>query len=347
MTERPLVELTLNRLREFWREPGAVFWTFGFPVLLALGLGIAFRERPPATAEVALVGGGAVAERVAAALEGAEGIELRRIERDVAEAELRSDELDLVLHVEPEGDGVRYRYDPQRPPSRTARLAVDDALQRALGRTDPLPVEDEAVREPGGRYIDFLLPGLIGLNVLSSSLWGLGFGVVMARKGRLLKRLVATPMRRSHYLLSFMLSRLVFLVIEVAVLLALGALVFGVVVHGSWLGLCWIALLGTFSFTGLGLLLAARPQSIEAASGWINAASLPMWLLSGVFFSYHRFPELLHPVIRLLPLTAFNDALREVMNEGAPAWGSAPEMAVLAAWGVLSFLVALRIFRWQ
>ncbi len=242
---------------------------------------------------------------------------------------------------------VEYRYDATRPESRIARLAVDDALQRAQGRAEVARTRDERVTEPGGRYIDFLIPGLIGLNLMGSGMWGLGFNIVTARGRKLLKRFAATPMRRSHYLLSFMMSRLVFLALEVVAVLGFAWLVFGVTVRGSLFSVAVIVLLGALTFSGIGLLVAARPTTIEGVSGLMNFVMLPMWMLSGTFFSSARFPEFAQPFIKALPLTAVNDSLRAVINEGASLASNWAALAVLLAWCVVSFIVALRIFRWQ
>ena len=220
-------------------------------------------------------------------------------------------------------------------------------LQRELGRNDVVGARDETVTEPGARYIDFLIPGLIGLNLMGSGMWGLGFAVVQARTRKLLKRLAATPMRRSHYLLSFMLSRMVFLFLEVAAVVVFAWLVFSVNVHGSMVDLAIVAVIGAVTFAGIGLLVASRPKTIEGVSGWMNLVMLPMWLVSGTFFSASRFPDFLQPLIKALPLTALNEALRAVMNEGASISSSWPQVAVLVAWGLVSFAIALRIFRWQ
>jgi ABC-2 type transport system permease protein len=205
----------------------------------------------------------------------------------------------------------------------------------------------DAVTERGGRYIDFLIPGLVGLNLMGSGMWGIGFSVVVARTRKLLKRFAATPMQRSHYLASFALSRLLFLSLEVAAVVGFGWAIFGVEVHGSLLDLALVALLGALSFAGIGLLVAARPRTVEAVSGWMNLVMLPMWLLSGTFFSYERFPQIFLPFIRALPLTALNDALRSVMNDGANLAANGLPLLILLAWGLVSFLVAVRIFRWQ
>jgi ABC-type multidrug transport system permease subunit len=243
--------------------------------------------------------------------------------------------------------GLVFRFDPTRPESRTGKLAVDDALWRAQGPVNGLHARDETVIEPGARYIDFLIPGLIGLNLMGSGMWGVGFAIVSARGKKLLKRFAATPMRRSHYLLSFMLSRLIFLTLEVAALVAFAWLVFGVAVHGSLIDVAIGSLVGALAFSGLGLLVASRPRTVEGVSGLMNFVMLPMWLLSGTFFSAARFPQWFQPIIRALPLTALNDVMRAVMNDGATLASHWIQLAIVLAWGVVSFVVALRIFRWQ
>jgi ABC-type multidrug transport system permease subunit len=220
-------------------------------------------------------------------------------------------------------------------------------LQRAKGRSDVVSIGEERITEPGARYVDFLVPGLIGMNLMGSGLWGLGFTVVIARSRKILKRLAATPMQRSHYLLSFMLSRLVFLVLEVAAVVAFAWIAFGFTVRGSWLSVSLITLLGGFTFSGIGLLIAARPTTIEGVSGLMNFIMLPMWLLSGTFFSSERFPQFLQPFIKALPLTALNTLLRAIMNEGATLSSNWIHVAILLAWLFISFVVALRIFKWQ
>ena len=178
---------------------------------------------------------------------------------------------------------------------------MDDALQRGAGRRDPVQVGEQLVHERGSRYIDFLVPGLLGMNLMGSGIWGVGFAIVDARKKRLLKRLIATPMSRPQFLASFVLSRLTLLVIEVGLLLGFGALVFGVPLRGSLLVLVTICLLSSLAFSSLGLLVASRVQTMEGASGLMNLVMLPMWIFSGVFFSATRFPDSIQPFIQACP----------------------------------------------
>ena len=343
----PLVELTLTRMREFLREKEAVFWVFVFPVLMTFALGIAFRNTAPDKTPVAIQAEATNAKvsETANILSQSPDVTATVLSPDEATRALRSGKVSIV--VIPQNDSFEYRFDPTRPESRAARLLVDDVLQRGKGRTDVAKVGEEKITEPGARYVDFLVPGLIGMNLMGSGLWGLGFTVVIARSRKILKRFAATPMRRSHYLLSFMLSRLVFLVLEVAAVVLFAVLAFGFTVRGSWLSLTLVTILGGFAFSGLGLLVAARPTTIEGVSGLMNFIMLPMWLLSGTFFSSERFPQVLQPFIQILPLTALNNVLRALMNEGSSLSSNWFPIAILLFWFVVSFVVALKIFKWQ
>ncbi len=348
----PLIELTLARVRESVRQPEAIFWSFVFPALLAIALGIAFRNAGPEKNRVAVISSVANATETAAALSRSADLEAVVMTPDEAALALRTGKVALIVQsgIPAAGASISafdYRFDPTRPESRLARLAVDDALQRAAGRSDVAAVREIPVTETGARYIDFLIPGLLGLNLLSSGMWSVGFSIVHTRSQRLLKRLAATPMRRWQYLMSFILSRLIFLALEIIAILGFAWLLFGVTMHGSLLSFILIAIIGSMVFCGMGLLIAARTKTIEGASGWMNVVMMPMWLLSGSFFSAARFPDFAQPFIRLLPLTALNDALRAVMNEGASLAANTGRIAVMLAWGLVSFIIALRIFRWQ
>lgn len=346
-TYSPLVQLILARLREFYREPEAVFWVYGFPILLVVGLGIAFRNQPVERITVDIEAG-AQAAGIVQALADQERFNARVVTPDEARVHLRTGRTDLVVRVS-EGDSPQYdyTYDPTRPPSVLAKSAVDDALQRAAGRADPATVTEHLFEEPGGRYIDFLIPGLLGMNLMGGGLWGIGFVTVDMRIRKLLKRFLATPMRKRDFLAGVMISRLLFMVPEVLVLLVFSRIVFGVVIYGSLWAVLLLILLGAATFAGLGLLVASRAKTIEAVSGLMNLVMLPMWLLSGIFFSSDRFPDAAQPVIRLLPLTALNDALRAVMQEGAPLASQWPEMGLLLAWAGISFALAMKLFRWM
>src|SRR5438477_157106 len=338
-----IIELTSARTKEFVRETEAIFWVFGFPLLLALALGFAFREKPPDRIPVAVVAGPAASTQ-ATTLSKSAALTPRVMDANVAQDALRHGKVSLVVDAT---HSLTYRFDPTNPDSRTARRETDDALQAAAGRRNVVPAKDEYVHEQGARYIDFLIPGLLGMNLMGTGMWGMGFTIANARMKKLLKRLIATPMRKSQYVMAQFLSRLIFLVVEVTVLVAFGWLVFGVRVNGSILVLALLCIVGGYAFSGLGLLTASRARTLEGVSGLMNLIMMPMWLCSGVFFSYERFPDAAKPFIRALPLTMLNDALRAVMNDAAPLTKVMPHLALLAVWGIVTFAIGLKIFRWQ
>jgi ABC-type multidrug transport system permease subunit len=292
---------------------------------------------------VGLVEGPAFEARLQALATREEVKAVRLTEGEAKEALVRG----KVVLVVGAGEPPSYTYDPTQPESRTARLAVDAALQDAAGRRPAFTPGTTEISEPGSRYVDFLVPGLLGMNLMGTGMWGIGFSLVIARHGHLLKRLVAAPARRSHLLAAQLLSRLIFLVPEAGALLVFAYFLLGVPIRGSLALLTAVSLLGALAFSGLGLLTAARPRTIEGVSGIMNLVMVPMWVFSGIFFSTERFPAAMQPFIQALPLTALNDALRAVMLEGAGLAAVAPELLNLGLWGVVTFVLALKLFRWQ
>ena len=339
--------LLMARMLELKREPEVVFWVFVFPLLLALGLGIAFRNKPGNAVSVAIVQGAGSQEtqnRIARSPQH-DQFKVQVLDEDEARNGFRLGKFDLV--IEPGSSGaLRYRYDPARPDSVLAKAEADDALQAAVGRKDAVATTAVASSEPGSRYIDFLIPGLLGMNLMNSGMWGIGFALVDMRQRKLLKRFVGTPMRRTDFLMALASSRLILMIIEVGLLLLFGVLFFHMRVLGSVAAIALIAAIGSLTFGGVGLLTASRAQKIESVSGLINLVMMPMWIFSGVFFSYERFPAIIHPLIKALPLTALNDALRASILEGTPILHQWPRILVMILWGGISFVLALKWFRW-
>jgi ABC-2 type transport system permease protein len=339
-----LRQLTWIRILQFVREPEALFWVFLFPVILALVLGIAFKSRGIESVAVGVVNT-TLDPRWVEALRAAEAVQVVAFtDAETAERKLRAGAIAALVAG---SDPLTVRYDPTRPEAETARLRVEDVVQRAAGRTDPLVVRTDAVTETGSRYIDFLIPGLLGMNLMGTGIWGTGFAIVEMRQKKLLKLFRVTPMRRPSFLLAQILSRFAFLVAEVALIVVFGMVVLGVPFRGSVATFAFFCGVGAMCFSGLGLLIGSRAQTTEGVSGLMNFAMMPMWLLSGVFFSYEKFPAILHPFIRMLPLTALNDSLRNLMLEGQGLASLLPELGVQIVWTVLSFVLALRIFRWD
>lgn len=367
----PLAHLVGARLREFLREPEALFWVYGFPILMTVGLGIAFQSRPAERVSVDVVEGPAAAEtrQALTAANATDRFETAVVAAEEAQRRLRTGRTDVVVtrvdsprvpgpagpvaDAENSNDPASnrpqytYQFDPTRSESVLARKAVDDQLQRAAGRRDVADVTLVEMTEPGGRYIDFLVPGLLGMSLMGGGLWGVGFVTVDMRVRKLLKRFLATPMRKSDFMMGIMISRMLFMVPEVLALVLFARYAFGVINHGSTLAVATLILIGAVMFSGIGLLAASRANTIEAVSGVMNLVMVPMWIFSGIFFSAERFPESVQPLIQALPLTPLISTLRSVMLEGKSLFELGTPIAVMSAWSVASFVLALRWFRWR
>ena len=356
----PVRYLVHARLLDFMREPEAVFWVCIFPVLMVLGLGVAFRNKPVESPNIDIVDSGEMSRQAMSQLSETGKFQLQMGKKEECFRRLRSAKTDLVTvilpnlkssiqesasaKVEPQ---IEYHYDPSRPESVLARSRVDDALQRIAGRQDVGISRDVPFAEKGSRYIDFLVPGLMGMSLMGGGMWGVGFVTVDMRIRKLLKRFLATPLAKRQFLASILLARLVFLLPENLILLIVAWLVFGVSIQGNPLLLVLIVLLGAAAFAGIGLLVASRAKTVEAVSGLMNLVILPMWIFSGVFFSSERFPAAAQPIIQLLPLTALNHCLRGVMQDGKSAWEIFPQMLLLSVYAAASFFFAIRWFRWN
>jgi ABC-type multidrug transport system permease subunit len=339
----PLIELTLARLREFVREPEALFWSFFFPIVMSVAMAIAFPSRGAQPARVG-VPPGAASDMLRKTLSSNPGVSVRDVPAEEELRQLREGDVHVIVRP---GHPPTYRFDPDREESRIARLVVDDVLKRAGGRSDPWKAREDAVAIPGSRYVDWLIPGIVALGIMNNSMWSIGFMTVQMRLRKLLKRLAASPMQKWEFLLAQVLARLLFLGPEVAVPLVFGALAFGMPVRGSIVAIALVALFGALAFGSIGLLVGSRVRTLEAISGLMNLMMVPMWVLSGVFFSSSNFPEVVQPFIRLLPLTALVDGLRGVVLEGATLGGIRFEMATMAAWAIVPFSIGLRIFKWR
>jgi ABC transporter DrrB family efflux protein len=336
----PLWELIVARIKEFHRTPHAIFWVYGFPLIMAAALGLAFQNRPIEKIHVDVQDHGT--EGLLAALAADKRLEVTEVPASEAQRRLARARTDVVIvPTEP----LEFIYDPNRADSVLALAAAENALLKATAPPSA-PARYTTIDKPGGRYIDFFVPGLLGMNIMGGGLWGVGFVIVDMRIRKLLKRLIATPMRRSDFLLALGISRLIFTAIEVLLLLVFAYFVFSVGVSGRLIDLVALIVIGAATFAGIGLLVACRVTTTEAVSGLMNLVMLPMWLLSGVFFSSERFPNAIQPFIKALPLTALNDGLRAIMLDGESLAAQGPRLAILAAWGIVSFVMALRWFRW-
>lgn len=343
----PFVELYKARIREFYRQPSRLFWVYGFPLLLAVILGLAFRgggERPMLLDLVQTSSESKVASVIKSQ---PKKFKIWQSDQATALARLKAGKTPLVVVAGASQSDIDYHFDPTRPEAIATRSSLDDTLQRAFGRKDVLSAHDQPVTEPGSRYIDFLIPGLLGMNAMGGGLWGVGFFLVNCRIGKLLKRFKATPMPRISFLGAILASRLTYLIPDIIVLMSLGIFAFGMPMRGNWLTLLIVEVIGASAFAGLGLLVASRARTTEAVSGLMNLIMFPMWLFGGIFFSPDVYPDAIQPFIQILPLTQLLNALRAVILEGAGLAAIMTPIGVLVAWAVITFTLALKIFRWD
>jgi len=357
-SQHPIYQMVLTRLIEFIRKPQAVFWVYFFPLMMAFSLGIAFREKPVQEIEtkVALAsqradatGGQSSSEApMPGWIEGIKGFQVNKGTLESGLDLLRRGRVDAVVEFASDAGpaGVRIHTDPTRIESNLAKARLEAAFAKSQ-HPELKPFPDVPLSLGGLRYIDFLIPGLLGINLMGGGLWGVGYALVDLRVRKLLKRFAATPMKVSDLLTSLAISRFIFTMGQLLVLVGVSWLTFGVTVRGNFFEFLFLVCLGGFCFLTIGLFVACRVTTYEAVNGIMNLVMLPMYVFSGVFFSAERFPEFMAPAIKILPLTALNDALRAIMNEGRSLSSLGLELGILIFWTVLCLFLAIRFFKWR
>jgi ABC-2 type transport system permease protein len=363
----------------FWetiREPGVLFWGIVFPMLMSLGLGIAFTQKANVVRNIAIVEAATAkntmstqhhliddflkhttvtkAPRDTTTLYkitipdekmGNTTFLFRKTTWQQAMVLLKRGNLSVVMTEQ--DDSIRYNFDPLNPDAQLTYLKLSriigpegSVISQSNDNVIPLTVS-------GTRYIDFLVPGLIAMGVMMSSMWGLSYGIIEKRSKKLLRRMVATPMKKSHFLISMVTVRVGMNFIESAMLFLFAAIVFGITIQGSVAALLVVFLAGNIAFAGIAIFISSRTANTEIGNGYINVVVIPMMVLSGIFFSYHNFPDWAIPVIKKLPLTILADGLRGIFIEGAGFAGIAVPSFILLATGVVFFLIGLRVFKWH
>lgn len=372
--QHQLIQLLLGYTREILREPGVLFWGIAFPILMSLGLGIAFTKKTDIVRKVAIIehpGSRAdsvlpiesfldkYAKKVEASgtdsmkysitipddKMGNTTINFRETTWDHAMVLLKRGNLNLIL--DEKNGKIRYHFDPLNPDAQLTYLK----LTKLLGNSGEQVKTDESRIEPltvtGTRYIDFLVPGLIAMGVMMSCMWGLSYGIIEKRSKKLLRRMVATPMKKSYFLISMITVRVAMNFVESGLLLLFAWLVFGITIQGNVAALILIFIAGNIAFAGIAIFLSSHTSNTEVGNGFINAIVMPMMVISGIFFSYHNFPDWSIPVIKKLPLTMLADSIRSIFIEGAGYEQVSLSFFLLTAIGVLFFGAGLKIFKWH
>ncbi|MFH1297902.1 MAG: ABC transporter permease [Bacteroidota bacterium] len=362
-----LWQLIRSNVLEKVREPGVLFWGIGFPILMSIGLGLAFTRKPESVRHVALISADTGSYSIILKDDelGNTTFRLERMLWDDAMVQLKRGHVAIAVTLR--DSGYRYHFDPMNPDAQLTYVRLSPVLKRipaseflrkpnGMQGNRSLYEEDlsattasevDALTVTGTRYIDFLIPGMIAMGVMFSCLWGLGYGIIDNRSKKLLRRMIATPMKRSNYLIAMINVRLAMNVIEAALLVLFAWLAFGITIQGNLPALLVLFMAGNIAFSGVGIFLACNTSKTEIGNAFINVISMPMMVLSGIFFSYHNFPDWAIPIIKPLPLTMLADGIRSIFIEGAGFAQTAIPSLILAGTGIVFFTVGLKVFKWH
>lgn len=371
---RQLWLLVLTHILAIIREPGVLFWGIVFPILISLGLGLAFTKKADILRKVAVINNTGITVSDSTAIFRFLDLECEEhnpekqddyrwkleikdeklgksvylfyyLSWDEAIVLLKRGTVNLILKNN--NGKTEYHFDPVNSDAELTYLKLSGMIGSGVvlpaGRND----EIKPMTIAGTRYIDFLIPGLITLGVMMSTMWGISYGIIDKRSKKLLRRMVATPMKKSHYLIALLTVRITLNLIEALVLLLFALIVFKMQIQGSISALILLFLTGNIAFAGLAILISSHTSNTEVGNGLINAVVMPMMVLSGIFFSYHNFPDWSIPVIEKLPLTMLTDGMRSIFNEGAGWSQVALPILILTTIGVVLFGAGLKIFKWH
>jgi ABC-type multidrug transport system permease subunit len=369
-----LWHLTLALIREITREPGVLFWGILFPILMSLGLGLAFTKKADVVRKVAVSRSNEISDKDTSEIyrflemncikqqpdskedfmwkyelnDGKLGNTVFLFyEMDWNEAMVMLKRGTVNLILKSNNGKTEYHFDPVNADAELTYLK----LRNIIGSGEILQVNDNSEIKPltvtGTRYIDFLVPGLITMGVMMSSMWGISYGIIEKRSKKLLRRLVATPMKKSHFLIALITVRVAMNFVEAIVLLLFALITFNITIQGSISAMVLLFIAGNIAFAGIAVFVSSHTSNTEVGNGLINAVVMPMMILSGIFFSYHNFPDWSVKVIQVLPLTMLTDGIRSIFNEGAGYNDVAIPILILSATGIIFFSAGLKIFKWH
>jgi len=360
-----LFQLTYSFFLETIREPEVLFWGILFPVLISIGLGLAFSQKSETKFRIMLVEENrteldsllniyAVSNlknekevftwKIEDKISGNTEFNFTRSDWKSAIISLKRGEAELI--ITDSAGIINYNFDPLNSQAQLAFMRLSALIKSPVSSMNTDQNQVNPLTLKGVRYIDFLIPGILSLGVMSSILWGISYTIIERRSQKLLRRMVATPMRKSNFLVGMMLVRILMNIVEALILLVFAWLLFGIHIQGNIGALVILFLAGNIAFTGLAVLISTRTSKTEVGTGWINAVQMPMMILSGIFFSYHNFPEWSVKVIKFLPLTALADGIRSIFNEGAGWMEIITPSLALSGFGIVCFILGLRLFKW-
>lgn len=365
-----LFQLVISQFKLFFREPGVVFWSFGFPVVMAWILGIAFANKGEILRNVAIVTenpaavsalpkwlhekSGTVDNQLSgeAELEWEVGMNagdqarfrFRAMSEEEAVLALKRGQISLWIEGSPETN-LSYRFDPDNADARLTYLLLETAFREKI--SSEIKAEIRPLTMVGIRYVDFLIPGLMAMSIMNACLWGIGWNLIELRIKKLLRRIVATPLRKSIFLISHGLNRMILSAAEMLLLYIFAYFYFDIRIQGSLLALALVFLSGYCAFAGIAILISSRVQNTQSGNGMINIVTMPMFILSGIFFSYHNFPDWLIPYVEVLPLTMLTNSLRGIITEGIGLAQVIQPSLGLFGIGAVCFALGLKLYLWH
>lgn len=345
---KSLYQLILSTFRVFFREPAVIFWAVLFPIIMAWVLGIAFSNKGESVRTVYVTGSHEIPEKIRGEkVFGEETGNPSRIkfqETSEQEAVKAIKQGVIAIYLEVDGDSLIYHFDPVNSDAQLTHLILERGLNGIPGDGNKTSIKP--LQTKGTRYIDFLIPGLIALGIMNSCIWGIGWTLIETRMKKLLRRMVATPMKKPVFFSSYIVTRIILGGFETLLLLIFTRLYFGAEITGSAAAFVVVFLAGIFAFSGIAILIASRTAKTEVANGLVNVVTLPMMILSGIFFNYHNFPDWVIPVIQVLPLTLLADSIRSIFIEGAGFAEVLKPVVILSITGLVTFIAGLKIFKW-
>ena len=372
-----LWQLILANARELLREPAVLFWGIAFPILMSLGLGAAFTKKKDVTVTIAVIGRNHLVHTLTdsasviqtflqknrAVLKIGKNGDLSR-ELNVPDERLggtkyffhdmswkramvmlKRGNLNLVMD-EAEGK-VIYNFDPMNPDAQLTYLKLSKLMKDPELIIRPSEKDIQPLDVTGTRYIDFLVPGLICMGVMMSCMWGVSYDIIEKRSKKLLRRMIATPMKRSNFLVALITVRIAMNFVEAGLLFLFSWLVFNITIQGSVPALLVFFVSGNIAFAGISVFLSSHTSKTEIGNGLINLVSMPMMVLSGIFFSYHNFPGWCIPAIQKFPLTMMADGVRSIFIEGAGFGETLLPSLIMLSVGLVFFIAGLKIFKWH
>jgi ABC-2 type transport system permease protein len=354
----PHASLLWRQFRIEWRlyvrDRAAMFWTFAFPLLMLFGFGVIFRSGGGPAMTLVRVAPAHQTERDRVLLKVLEESRIKVLTLDASAAEERWRKGETTAQLESAGDGYRLRLNSYLiAQGQVVALAVNQAflVTQARMRGGPQPQQIPADIETPGRarsrnYAAFLVPGLVGLNLLSTGLFAVGMVTVAYREKGKYRRLAVTPLPKWVFLAGQITQRVTSVALQTALLLLAAWLGFGITNQGSYLLFAVLVVFGTATFIAMGFALSSFASTVEVYGAVSNLAFFPMMLLSGVYFRLDNAPQWLQNAVFVLPLSPYLRALRAVFNDGATLEGHFGGLAVVAAWAALSFVFAVKRFRW-